>query len=145
MLDKNVGNVVGHQTLVTLPGETSVAKAAEAMADRKVGAVLIFNGDELGGIFTDRDIVERVVAEGLDASRTRLVDVMTPDPVVITPDHTVGETMRVMKDRHTRHLPLKREDKIVGIVSARDLLRSVVDERAEQDARFDDIWEGFPI
>jgi len=145
MLDMKVGDVVGHQSLVTFPSSTSVAKAAETMAKRQVGAVLVFDGGALGGIVTDRDLVERVVAEGRNPAQTMLADVMTPDPIVVTPSHTVAETMRVMKDRRTRHLPLKRENKIVGIVSVRDLLRAVVDERTQQDARYDDLWEGFPI
>ena len=145
MLDNKVGDVVGHQSLVTFPGNATVAAAAETMAQRQVGAVLVFDGGALGGIVTDRDLVERVVAEGRDPARTVLADVMTPDPIAVTPAHTVAETMRVMKDRRTRHLPLKRDDEIVGIVSVRDLLRSVVDERSARDARYGDLWEGFPV
>ena len=145
MLDTQVGTIVHGQSLVKLDGTRTVADAARAMADRRVGAVLVTSGDELAGIFTDRDMVDRIVAEGLDAGRMRLADYMTPDPVAITEHHTVGDAMQVMKDRRTRHVPLKREDEIVGIVSVRDLLRAVIDARDFERQRFDDLWEGIPV
>ncbi len=145
MLDSKVADVIGKQELLRLPLETSVAEAAKRMAERHVGAMLVCEGEAMRGIFTERDMLERVVAAGLSPGATQLKDVMTPDPASIAATDTLLDAIFAMKERLTRHLLVRQGDEVVGIVSVRDLLRAVVDSRLEERQRFTDLWEGFPV
>ena len=91
------------------------------MRDRRVGAVLVTKKDcRLLGIFTGRDAVGRVLAEGKSASRTKLFEVMTCDPTTISPGKTAIEALRLMEDGRYRHVPIVEDGKVVGIVSRFD-------------------------
>ena len=102
--------------------ETPVSEAAKLMAAKNVGAVMVIEGDRLVGIFTERDVVFRVVARGLDATSTPLGDVMTPAPHTVDPDTYFGYALRVMQEKGFRHLPVMQDGKPVGIVSARSAM-----------------------
>jgi CBS domain-containing protein len=135
---KLVPDVVGNQQqLLALPRTSSVRAAAQAMRERHVGAVLISADDRLEGIFTERDMVNRVVAEGRDPDRTTLAEVMTADPDSIAPTATAIEALRRMQDGGYRHLPIVDRGRLVGIVSRRDI-------HGEEKARLDEesgLWE----
>ena len=145
MLESKVADVLGKQELLRLSSDTSVAEAAKRMAERHVGAMLVCEGEAMRGIFTERDMLERVVAADLSPGTTLLKDVMTPDPASIAEDETLLQAIFAMKERLTRHLLVTRGDDLIGIVSVRDLLRAVVDSRLEERQRFDDLWDGFPV
>jgi CBS domain-containing protein len=123
-----IPDVVRDQVLATLPSTATVSAAATLMAQRRMGAVLIVDNAKLVGIVTERDIAVRVVAAGLDAVATRLGKVMTPDPDTLKPNDTVRAALDLMARRGYRHLPVLRRGKLVGMVSIRDLYRSVVDQ-----------------
>src|SRR5512146_326246 len=86
MFSQRVRTVMERKKLLTAPPETTVGKAAELMARRKVGAIMVVEHHKLVGIFTERDAVFRVIAQGRDARTTRLADVMTPAPQTVDPD-----------------------------------------------------------
>jgi CBS domain-containing protein len=91
------------------------------MRDRHIGAVLVTEGDHrLLGIFTGRDAVHRVLAEGKSAARTKLAKVMTRDPDTMPPGRTAIEALRLMEDGRYRHVPIGDGSKVVGIVSRFD-------------------------
>ena len=115
------------KVLKASPG-TLVSKAAKLMADKNVGAVMVVEDKRLVGIFTERDIVFRVVARGLDAQMTRLADVMTPAPDTVDPDKPFGYALLVMHERGFRHLPVIQDGKIVGIVSSRSAMDPELEE-----------------
>jgi CBS domain-containing protein len=123
-----IPDVVRDQVLATLPSTATVSAAATLMAQRRMGAVLIVDNAKLVGIVTERDIAVRVVAAGLDAAATRLGKVMTPKPDTLKPTDTVRAALDLMARRGYRHLPVLRRGKLVGMVSIRDLYRSVVDQ-----------------
>ena len=145
MLDSKVADVIGKQELLRLPLDTSVAEAAKRMAERHVGAMLVCEGEAMRGIFTERDMLERVVAADLSPGATLLKDVMTPDPASIAAGDTLLDAIFAMKERLTRHLLVERGEEVVGIVSVRDLLRAMVDSRLEERQQFTDLWGGFPV
>lgn len=118
MFDQPVGSVMQRRKVLKAPPETLVSKAAKLMADKNVGAVMVVEDERLVGIFTERDIVFRVVAQGLDARTTRLADVMTPAPDTVDPDKSFGYALLIMHERGFRHLPVIRDSKLVGIVSS---------------------------
>lgn len=119
---KVIPDVVGEQEPVHLTGEASVREAACLMRGRNVGSVLIMEQRRLLGIFTERDMVHRVVAEGRDPNQTPLRDVMTPRPDTIAPGTAAIDALRLMHDGGYRHLPVVAEGRVVGMVSRRDFL-----------------------
>jgi CBS domain-containing protein len=103
---------------VMLPPNATVMTAARHMRSRKVSAVLITEGAAtLVGIFTERDAVSRVLAEGKDPVAVTLAEVMTDNPDTIAPHDTVAEIVRLMQTAQCRHLPIVDGDKVVGMVS----------------------------
>jgi len=98
------------------------------MAARNVGAILIVEDGRLIGIFTERDMLVRVVAPGLDALATRLADVMTRAPQTIDPDTTLGYALLLMHKKGFRHLPVVQEGKPIGIVSSRSAMDPDLEE-----------------
>jgi CBS domain-containing protein len=103
--------------------DTSVLEAARLMNDRGVGSVLVMRGDELAGIFTERDLMRRVVAIDLLPGTTKVGDVMTTSLVTCTPDAEVVDCSNMMSQRHIRHLPVVGEGgTILGVITTGDLL-----------------------
>ena len=145
MLEQKIQDVLGPQTVLRMSVESSVTDAAKKMAEKHVGAMLVCKGEDVCGIFTERDMLERVIAPGLAADKTTLGDVMTPDPVSVTPRDTLLSAVFTMKQQLSRHLLVKEDEEVVGIISVRDILRSVVDTIAEDQQRLDHLWQGFPV
>lgn len=117
----------------------SVTEACDQMRDRRAGAVLVVRREtgRLAGIFTGRDAVCRVVARRRDPSTTCVAEVMTPNPVTMSPDQTATEAMRLMSAGGFRHVPLVRKDKILGLVSRGDF--HGVEQSQHEEER--DPWE----
>ena len=131
-------DLVRKQDPVSLPPSATVKEACQCMRNRRVGAVLVTEGDRrLVGIFTARDAVHRVLAEGKNAARTTLAEVMTPDPDTILPGNVAIEAPRMMEGGRFRHLPIVDEGKIVGIVSRFDFSGMELDRLDEETG----LWE----
>lgn len=105
----------------TVTPQMTVSAAVELINARKIGSVLVMDGDRLVGIFTERDVLRRVVGERRDPDRTRVADVMTRELVVMKPTATVRDAMTVVAERRCRHLPIVEEGRVLGVVSAGDL------------------------
>jgi CBS domain-containing protein len=138
MLMRKMSDIVRHQDPLTLPPDATVKDACRHMRDRRVGAVLVTEADRrLAGIFTGRDAVHRVLAEGKSAARTKLSEVMTRDPTSILPGQIAIEALRLMQDGRYRHLPIVDDGKVVGIVSRFDFSGLEVDRLDEETG----LWE----
>lgn len=122
MTARTIRDVVDGQSLLTAQASMSVSEAARVMKERRVGAVLILDGDELAGIFTERDALFRVVAEGLDPTSTSVADVMTADPVTIAPDKPFASALELMHAGQFRHVPVVEDGRPIGMVSSRDAM-----------------------
>jgi CBS domain-containing protein len=135
---RKMADIVRDQNPITLPPSASVKDACRCMRDRRIGAVLVTEGDHhLLGIFTGRDAVHRVLAEGKSAARTKLAEVMTPDPATIPPGRTAIEGLRLMEDGRYRHVPITNGGKVVGIVSRFDFSGIELDRLDEETG----LWE----
>jgi CBS domain-containing protein len=135
---RKMSDLVRDQNPLILPGSASVMEAARHMRDRRVGSVLVTDdAAELIGIFTGRDAVSRVLAEGKDPAETTLVEVMTAGPETMAPNHTTIDALRLMQDARCRHLPIVHEGKIVGIVSRGDFRGAELDRLDEETG----LWE----
>jgi CBS domain-containing protein len=122
MPNRPVSLLVKNQRILTATATMSVAEAAAAMRDAKVGAVMVVSGPRLVGIFTERDALYRVVAAGKDPKHTELGEVMTADPIAITPDKPFSHALHIMYDSGFRHVPVVETGRPIGMVSARDAL-----------------------
>ena len=123
-----VGDIQTKRELLTLPESATAMQAARAMTERKVGAVLITTDDgRLAGIFTERDLMARVVVAGKDLERTKLAEVMTRDIYHVDPDAEIANVRIELQRRHVRHLPIVEGGKLVGVLSLRDVLRADLD------------------
>ena len=121
----------GTSTLSVAP-EVTVAAAVEVLNRNQIGSVLVMDGNRLVGIFTERDILRRVVGERRDPATTRVADVMTRDIVVMRPGSTVGDAMRVIAEKRIRHVPVVDGGTVVGVVSQGDLNHWLVRNREGQ-------------
>jgi CBS domain-containing protein len=121
--------------LILVPGSMTVREAAKLMKSKRYGAVLVTEGDELLGIFTERDAIFRVIAVGLDPETTPLADVMTKEPKTITPDKTFGHAMLMMHEGGFRHVPVVEDGKLVGMVSSRNALDPDLEEFVFEEHR----------
>jgi CBS domain-containing protein len=135
---RKMPDLVRNQQPLMLPPTTSVMEAARHMRDRWVGAVLVVTGDDrLVGIFTGRDAVSRVLAEGKSPAKITLADVMTPDPDTMAPRCTAIEALRLMQDARCRHLPIVHRGKVIGIVSHGDF-HGIEQDRLDEETG---LWE----
>ena len=118
----------GRET-VTLPRTATVLEAARVMDARGIGCIVVAEGRTLEGIFTERDVLRRVVAAGRDPATTLLGDVMTTRLMTCTSAASLDECANVMSERGFRHLPVLDEQGLCGVVSSRDVLASRVAEQ----------------
>ncbi len=100
---------------------STVAAAVDLMNANKVGSVLVMRAGRLVGIFTERDVLRRVVGERMDPEKTKISEVMTKDLAVMRPTSTVGDAMAVVSEKRIRHLPVVEDGKVLGVVSSGDL------------------------
>ncbi len=128
MFEQRVRNVMERRKLVLTSPQTSVGKAAKLMAQKHVGAVVVVENGQLVGIFTERDALFRVIAQGLDAEATRLAEVMTPAPRYVDPEESFGHALMMMYENGFRHLPVLENGKPIGMVSARSALDPDLEE-----------------
>jgi len=121
--------------LFTIPTTVSVAEAVEAMNANKVGSVLVMEGSRLAGIFTERDVLRRVVCASLDPRQTSVTKVMTTPVLTVAPTATVQEVMDIFTEKRCRHLPVVEQEKVTGVISIGDVSRWVANaHRAEAES-----------
>ena len=114
--------------ILSVDPETSIDDAVRTMNRERIGCLLVMSVGELVGIFTERDLLNRVIVEGIDLKSTPIHEVMTREVVVVKPSLTVNEAMRVVTEKRLRHLPVMDEGKLLGVISSGDLTRSLVAE-----------------
>ena len=122
--------VVGRETYF-VSSTDNIRQVAQYMSDRRVGAVAVLEGQRVCGIVSERDIMSKVVAKGLDTAKTRVSEVMTRELVVATPEDSYEDAARKMRQAGIRHLPVVEGDRLIGMISQRDLVQ--VDLSAKDD------------
>lgn len=123
-------------SVYSIPALATVADAVRVMNSHKVGSVIVTQEGRLVGIFTERDVLTRVVAAGRTPDATSVADVMTHTPVTVSPHATVEEVMSVITERRVRHIPILEDGShnVLGLISIGDVLRWLVEShRVEAD------------
>ena len=121
--------------LYTVPSSVTVAEAVQEMNRHRVGSVLVMDGAKLAGIFTERDVLTRIVAAQLDPRTTPVAKVMTADVITVLRTTTVQQVMEIFTEKRCRHLPVMDAGKLVGLISIGDVSRWMADShRAEAES-----------
>jgi CBS domain-containing protein len=128
---KPIRPLVENREVVVVDVGSSVAQAARIMSERQIGALPVVDGDRVAGIFTERDVLARVVAAGVEPNNTTVSSVMSTSLVVADVNEPHDVCMRRMQQARVRHLLVLREGRLAGILSMRDLLALELDERDE--------------
>jgi CBS domain-containing protein len=128
---RSIKAIVGERQTITVDALTIVGDAARLMAANHIGAVPVLEGERLAGIFTERDVLTRVVAATRDAERTTVREVMSAELVVADVGESYDVCLTRMQQAHVRHLIVLERGRLAGILSQRDLLRVDVDEKDE--------------
>lgn len=121
-MERPVRSIIEDQKPVTANADITVAAAARLMKANGIGALLVITDGRLAGIFTERDALFRVIAEGRDPRKTRVAEVMTANPRTIAPDRPFGHALHLMYEGGFRHVPVVDNGRPLGVVSARDAL-----------------------
>jgi signal-transduction protein with cAMP-binding, CBS, and nucleotidyltransferase domain len=127
-----VQDILQGRTLFSVEINDSVADVARRMADLRVGAILVLRSDELCGLFSERDLMTRIVVEGRDPEATKVGEVMTTNLATIDESSTLEEALECMDQNNCRHLPVMRGDEVCGFLSMRDLMRFELDSKTEE-------------
>lgn len=127
-----IGSMIQSRPVFTVQRDITVLQAVEYMAEKNIGAVAVLDGGRLVGIFSERDVIKRVVAKKLDPDKVQVEQVMTKELVVANESEDEESCLRKMKSANCRHLPVVSGDKLVGVVSLRDLLQVELSERDEK-------------
>jgi signal-transduction protein with cAMP-binding, CBS, and nucleotidyltransferase domain len=142
MPQRPIRSIIARQKILTAAAEITVAEATRLMKKRTLGAVMIVDDHgRLLGIFTERDAVYRVLAEGRDPKTTKLSEVMSANPQTIAPDKPFGHALLMMFEGGFRHVPVVENGKPVGMVSTRDALGPELQEFASELQRRERIGE----
>lgn len=140
MFDLPIRRVMERKKFITAAPDTTVSQAARLMATKDAGAVLVVEDDQLIGIFTERDVVFRVIALELDPKEICLRQVMTTNPKTLSPNQSYGHALVIMQENGFRHVPVVDEGQAIGIISSRnamdpDLEEFVADQRRREHYR----------
>lgn len=117
------------KAVFSVAADTSVYEALQIMMDKNISALLIMNGGQLLGVFTERDYARKIVLQGRTSKDTAIGDVMTKNPVTVTSSESVEKCMKLMTENHFRHLPVVDNKAVAGMISIGDILKHVIEDQ----------------
>jgi CBS domain-containing protein len=127
-----ISDLLKNQVPISAEGHQTVLEVARLMVEHNIGAVPVLRDGQLAGIFSERDLMRRVVADGKDPARTPVSQVMTEDPLTVAPSDPLEACMTLMKRHSFRHLPVCAGRELKGVVSLRDILLHDLDEKDDE-------------
>jgi CBS domain-containing protein len=122
-------DLIRDQETFRVDSEQTVLEVARAMVERNIGAVPVLKEGELVGVFSERDLMKRVVVPGRDPATTRIAEVMTEDPLTVSPQEEVESCMHLMRRHGFRHLLIRDGKTLKGMVSLRDIMLHDLNEK----------------
>lgn len=135
MNERSIASLIAGRQVVVQPPSATVRQAVLVMTEQGIGAVPVVEGRHLIGIFTERDVLTRVLAVGRDVDRTSLEEVMTRRPETVSVDCSIREALEVMTEGGFRHLPVMADATVVGVISIRNVAAGLWMGSSEQIER----------
>lgn len=129
---KTLGELTKNRPVLLVKNGQSVQEVVSYMAANNIGAVPVLDGTRLAGIFSERDLMVRCNAKKLDLDATKIEEVMTKKVILMESHDTYEDCLKIMKQKNIRHIPVRKGDKLIGMVSMRDLMQSDVEEKEEK-------------
>src|ERR1700676_956967 len=126
------------QNVWSVSPDACVYDAIEMMAEKYVGALLVVSESNLVGVVSERDYARKVILQGKSSKQTLVREIMTSPAIFVTPDQTVEDSMRIMTDKHIRHLPVVENGKILGVVSIGDLVKWMISAQQQTISQLHD-------
>ena len=131
------------QEVYTVDPQMTVLEALQMMADRDVGALVVVEGDDIAGIFSERDYARKIVLLGKTSRETPVSEIMTADVICVTPGQTADKCMAIMTDRRIRHLPvLDADGRLAGIISIGDVVKAIISDQRVMINHLEDYIHG---
>lgn len=115
--------------IISVAPDTFVYSALELMYDKNISALIVMENEKLEGIFTERDYARKVVLKGKSSKETLIKEIMTVDLIVINSEDSIEDAMRIMTEKHIRHLPVTSDNKLIGIISIGDVVKYLIEEQ----------------
>lgn len=130
---KTVNNIIQNKSasIYSVNSETSVLDALQVMMDKNISALLVMEGTELKGIFTERDYARKIILKGKSSKETKIKEAMTAELETVNPGTSIDLCMQIMTDKHIRHLPVKDGEKVIGMISIGDLVKFVIEDQKQ--------------
>jgi len=132
--------------VITIPPTKNIQEAAEIMATHAIGCVIVSKDEKVSGILTERDILKKVVAKDLDANKTTASDIMTKDVITVDGRADLFQVNDILDEHGIRRLPVIKEGKVVGIITAKNIIKNLKDIKSrkmipKEYSRPDFIWK----
>jgi CBS domain-containing protein len=118
----------GHE-IETIESTASVYEALKLMADKEIGSLIVTQDNKTVGLFSERDYARNVILKGRASKETQVKEIMSSQVVVVNPEQTAEECMAIMTEKRVRHLPVMKDDELVGIISIGDLVKAIIEEQ----------------
>lgn len=126
--------------------DSTIYAALELMAEKNIGAVLVMDNEELVGVFSERDYARKVVLQGKSSRETMVREAMTSPVFAVRPDKSVEGCMALMTEKRIRHLPVMREESVVGVISIGDVVKALISQQQKTIRHLEDyITTGYPL
>lgn len=119
------------KSIFSVSSETSVLDSLKVMMDKNISALLVIDGSDLKGIFTERDYARKIILLGKSSKATKIAEVMTEKLVTIELSTSIDQCMQIMTERRIRHLPILENGLVIGIISIGDLVKFVIEDQKQ--------------
>jgi len=130
---KTIKNIIQNKSksIYSVTPQTSVLDALQVMMDKNISALLVMEGSELKGIFTERDYARKIILQGKASKETSIQEVMTINLETVKLNASIEHCMKIMTERHIRHLPIVEDGIVAGMISIGDLVKFVIEDQKQ--------------
>jgi CBS domain-containing protein len=125
---KRILEAKGHQ-IWSIEPSVSVYQAIRELAEKEIGALLVMKGDQLVGMFSERDYARQIILKHRSSENTKVEDIMTKEVIHVAPNDKITDCMTIMTEKRFRHLPVIENQKVIGVISIGDLVQAVINEQ----------------
>lgn len=117
--------------IYSVKGNITVYDALKIMGEKNIGALLVIEDDKLNGIISERDYARKIILKGKASHDTLVSDIMTEKVITVLPDDSIEKCMELMSGKHIRHLPVVKDDKVLGVISITDVVTAIIESQKE--------------